>query len=249
MAIQHRLIDYRDGDVLLEGRLSFDDALTGPRPGVLVSHTIAGRGPLEEGKADGLAEQGYAAFALDLYGKGVRGETLEENRALMDAQLADRGAMQHRLLVSLNTMRAQAEVDGSRCAAIGFCFGGLCVLDLARTGEDLAGVVSFHGLFGAPGNTRDNRIQARVLVLHGWDDPMATPDAVNSLAAEMSAMGADWQLHAYGNTMHAFTNPAANDPGRGTVYDVDADRRSWQAMTNFFDELFCGDKPRGKHSE
>ena len=115
------------------------------------------------------------------------------------------------------------------------------MLDLARTGEDVAGVVSFHGLFGAPGNTRDNRIQARVLVLHGWDDPMATPDAVNSLTAEMSAMGADWQLHAYGNTMHAFTNPAANDPGRGTVYDADADRRSWQAMTNFFDEIFGGD--------
>jgi len=249
LAIQHRLIDYRDGAVLLEGRLSFDDAIDGPRVGVLVSHTIAGRGPLEEGKADRLAERGYAAFALDLYGKGVRGETLEENRALMDAQLANRASMQRRLLASLNTMRAQAEVDESRCAAIGFCFGGLCVLDLARTGEDLAGVVSFHGLFDAPGNTGNNRIQARVLVLHGWDDPMATPDAVNSLAAELSAMEADWQLHAYGRTMHAFTNPAANDIDRGTVYDADADRRSWQAMTIFFDELFGGDMPRGEHSE
>ncbi len=241
MAIQHRLIDYRDGDVLLEGRLSYDDATAGPRPGVLVSHTIAGRGPLEENKADRLAAQGYAAFALDLYGKGVRGESLEENRALMDAQLADRAAMQRRLLVALNTMREQPEVDESRCAAIGFCFGGLCVLDIARTGENLAGVVSFHGLFGAPGNTEGNRILARVLVLHGWDDPMATPDAMNSLAGELSSMGADWQVHAYGNTMHAFTNPAANDLERGTVYDPDADRRSWQAMNNFFDELFGGD--------
>ncbi len=246
MAIQHRLIDYHDGDVLLEGRLSYDAAIGGPRPGVLVSHTIAGRGPLEESKADRLAEQGYTAFALDLYGKGVRGESLEENRALMDAQLADRAAMQRRLLVSLNTMRAQAEVDESRCAAVGFCFGGLCVLDLARTGEDLAGVVSFHGLFGAPGNTADNQIRAKVLVLHGWDDPMATPDAVSWLAAEMSAMGADWQMHAYGNTMHAFTNPAANDLDRGTVYDADADRRSWQAMTNFFDELFGGSESPGE---
>ncbi len=249
MAIAHRLIDYRDGDVLLEGRLSYDDAIAGPRPGVLVSHTIAGRGPLEESKAERLAEHGYAAFALDLYGKGVRGETLEENRTLMDAQLADRAAMQERLLLSLNTMRGQDEVDASRCAAIGFCFGGLCVLDIARTGEDLAGVVSFHGLFGAPGNTANNRIRARVLVLHGWDDPMATPDAVNSLAAELSSMGADWQLHGYGNTKHAFTNPAANDPERGTVYNADADRRSWQAMTDFFDELFSGDQLRGKHSE
>ena len=245
MAIQHRLIDYPDGDVLLEGRLSYDDAIAGPRPGILVSHTIAGRGPLEEGKAERLAEAGYAAFALDLYGKGVRGETLEENRALMDAQLADRAAMQRRLLVSLNTMRAQDEVDAGRCAAIGFCFGGLCVLDIARTGEDLAGVVSFHGLLGAPGNTTDKRVLARVLVLHGWDDPMATPETVNSFGAEMSAMGADWQLHAYGNTMHAFTNPAANDHDRGTVYDADADRRSWQAMTNFFDELFGGIRGAG----
>lgn len=241
MAIQHRFIDYRDGDVLLEGRLSFDDSIAGSRPGILVSHTIAGRGPLEESKAERLAEQGYAAFALDLYGKGVRGETLDENRALMDAQLADRAAMQRRLLVSLNTMRAQDEVDAGRSAAIGFCFGGLCVLDIARTGEDLAGVVSFHGLFGAPGNTDNNRIRAKVLVLHGWDDPMATPDAVNSLAGELTAMGADWQLHAYGNTMHAFTNPVANDRDRGTVYNPAADQRSWQAMTDFFDELFGGD--------
>ena len=248
MAIQHRLIEYRDGDVLLEGRLSYDDARAGPRPGVLVAHTIAGRGPLEHAKADGLAELGYAAFALDLYGKGAQGETLAENRSLMEAQLADRAAMQQRLLLSLSTMRAQEEVDEGRCAAIGFCFGGLCALDLARTGENLAGVVSFHGLFDPPGNTGQQRIRAKILVLHGWDDPMATPDAVNSLAAELTGMGADWQLHAYGNTMHAFTNPAASDLDRGTVYDAVADRRSWQAMTNFFDELFGGDAPRGKNS-
>ncbi|MDJ0712215.1 MAG: dienelactone hydrolase family protein [Woeseiaceae bacterium] len=240
MAIQHRLIDYYDGDVLLEGRLSYDDSVAGPRPGILVSHTIAGRGPLEESKAGRLAEQGYAAFALDLYGKHARGKTLDENRALMNGQLDDRPAMQHRLRISLDTMRAQPEVDDSRTGAIGFCFGGLCVLDIARTGEDIAGVVSFHGLFGPPGNTTGNRIRARVLVLHGWDDPMVTPDSVNSLAAEMSAMGADWQLHAYGNTKHAFTNPVANDHVRGTVYNEDADRRSWQAMTNFFAELFGG---------
>ncbi len=240
MAIQNRLIEYCDGDVLLEGRLSYDDRLSGARPGILVAHTIAGRAALEESKAERLAEQGYAAFALDLYGKGVRGETLEENRALMNAQLNDRAAMQRRLLASLNTLRAQPEVESARVGAIGFCFGGLCVLDLARTGADLAGVASFHGLFSAPGNTVGNRIRAKVLVLHGWDDPMATPDDVNSLAKEMSAMGADWQLHAYGNTMHAFTNPVANDLQRGTVYDADADRRSWQAMTNFFDELFGG---------
>ena len=102
--------------------------------------------------------------------------------------------------------------------------GGLCVLDLARTGEPVAGVVSFHGLLGAPGNTDGNRIKAKVLVLHGWDDPMATPDDVDALAAELTGMQADWQLHAYGNTRHAFTNPDANDPAMGTVYSAAADR-------------------------
>jgi dienelactone hydrolase len=158
----------------------------------------------------------------------------------MQPFLDDREMLQNRLLVSLATLREQPQADAEKSAAIGFCFGGLCVLDIARTGADLAGVVSIHGLFGAPESTSGMSIKAKVLALHGWDDPMATPDAVNSLAAELSAMGADWQLHAYGNTMHAFTNPAADDPDMGTVYDAAADRRSWQAMTNFLEEVFGG---------
>ena len=240
MSLQHRLIDYTDGDTVLEGRLVWDDQFTGPRPGVIVSHAWGGRSDYEDGKADGLAEQGYAAFAIDLYGKGVRGSSPEENGALMQPHLDNREKLQQRLLVSLATLRDQPEVDAQKIAAIGFCFGGLCVLDIARTGEDIAGVVSIHGLFGAPGNTEGNSIKAKVLLLHGWDDPMATPDDVLSLASEMSAMGADWQLHAYGNTLHAFTNPAANSREAGTVYDATADRRSWQAMTNFLEELFGG---------
>ena len=240
MSLQHRLIDYRDGDTVLEGRLVWDDSFSGPRPGVLVAHAWAGRSDYEDGKADGLAGLGYTAFVLDLYGKGVRGSSPEENGALMQPFLEDREMLQKRLLVSLATLREQPEADASKIAAIGFCFGGLSVLDIARTGEDVAGVVSIHGLFAAPGNTADNAIKAKVLALHGWDDPMATPDDVSSLAAEMSAMGADWQLHAYGNTMHAFTNPAANDRGMGTVYDATADRRSWRAMTNFLEEVFGG---------
>ncbi len=240
MSLKERLVEYRDGDTLMEGRLAWDDATRGPRPGILVAHTWGGRGPFEDGKADALAGLGYAAFALDLYGKGVRGSGPEENAALMQPFLDDRAMLQQRLLAALAALREQPEVDASRVAAVGFCFGGLCVLDIARTGADVAGVVSIHGLFGAPGNTAGNRVRAKVLALHGWDDPMATPDAVNALAAELSSMGADWQLHAYGNTMHAFTNPAANDPERGTVYDKNADRRAWQAMANFLDELFDG---------
>ena len=238
MGLQHRLIEYRDGSAVLEGRLAWDDASNGPRPGVLVSHAWGGRSAYEDGKADRLAELGYAALAVDLYGKGRRGSSPGENAALMQPFLDDRAMLQGRMQISLDALRAQAEVDAGRVAAIGFCFGGLCVLDLARSGADLAGVVSFHGLFAPPGNTAGNTVRARVLALHGWDDPMATPDSVVALANELSAMGADWQLHAYGNTMHAFTNPAANDAAMGTVYDEAADRRSWQAMTNFLDELF-----------
>jgi len=240
LSLQHRLIDYQDGDTVLEGRFAWDDSFSGPRPGVLVSHAWGGRSDYEDGNADRLAKLGYAAFALDLYGKGVRGSDPEENSALMQPFLDDRTMLQRRLLVSLQTLREQSEVDRTKVAAIGFCFGGLCVLDIARTGEDLAGVVSIHGLFPPPGNTAGNTAKAKVLALHGWDDPMVTPDSVVALAGEMSALGADWQLHAYGNTMHAFTNPDANDPDSGTVYDADAHRRSWLAMTNFLDELFGG---------
>ncbi len=224
----------------MEGRLVRDDATRAPRPGILVSHAWGGRSAFEDGKADALATLGYTAFALDLYGQGRRGHNPEENAALMQPFLDDRPMLQRRMHAALAALRDQPDVDAGRIAAIGFCFGGLCVLDLARSGADVAGVVSLHGLFAAPGNTTGNRIRAKVLALHGWDDPMATPDAVTSLAAELTSMGADWQLHAYGNTMHAFTNPAASDRERGTVYDAKADRRAWQALTAFLDELFGG---------
>ena len=238
MTVQTRNIEYEHDGVVLEGRLAWDDSLSGPRPGVLIAHAWAGRSDFEDGKAERLAGLGYAGFALDLYGKGVRGSSKEENAKLMQPFLEDRDLLQRRLLASLKTMREQPEVDPGRTAAIGFCFGGLCVLDIARTGEDLAGVVSFHGLFGSPGNTAGNTVRTRVLALHGWDDPMATPDQVLGLAEELTAMGADWQIHAFGNTMHAFTNPEADDPDFGTVFSELADRRSWSAMRDFLAEVF-----------
>jgi dienelactone hydrolase len=238
MSIQTRTIDYEDGDTVLEGLIAWDDARSKPAPGVIVSHAWAGRSPFEDNKAIELARLGYTGFALDLYGKGVLGSGPDENAALMTPFLDDRPMLQQRLLLSLQTMRNQPEVDESKVAAIGFCFGGLCVLDIARTGAEIDGVVSFHGLFVAPGNTSGNRIKAKILALHGWDDPMSTPDSVVALGEELTAMAADWQLHGYGNTMHAFTIPDANDPDLGTVYDASADRRSWVSMQNFLAELF-----------
>jgi len=238
LSIQSRLVEYGDGKTAFEGMLVWDDSRSGPRPGVLVAHTIRGRTPFEEGKARALAEIGYVAFAIDVYGSSEIGGDDAASRGNMEALLADRPGLQERLSLSLATMNAQAEVDQNRIAAIGFCFGGLCVLDLARIGAPLAGVVSFHGLFSAPGNTEGNVVTANVLALHGWDDPMATPDSVVALGEELSALGADWQIHGYGRTQHAFTNPAANDTARGTVYDAQADKRSWIAMKNFLAEHF-----------
>jgi dienelactone hydrolase len=217
MTIQTRTIDYQDGDIDLQGYLAWDDAVEGKRPGVMISHAWAGRSDFENGKAEALAKLGYVGFALDNYGSGILGTNTEENSALIQPFLDDRAMLQGRMQIALEVLKGLDEVDASRVAAIGFCFGGLCVLDLARTGTDIRGVVSFHGLFGSPGNTAGNKIRAKVLALHGWDDPMAPPDQVISLAEELSSMGADWQVHGYGNTMHAFTNPQANDPERFTA--------------------------------
>ena len=238
MTIQTRTIDYQDGDVDLQGYLAWDDAVEGKRPGVMIAHAWAGRSDFENGKAEELAKLGYVGFALDNFGRGILGTNTEENSALIQPFLDDRAMLQSRMQIALEVLTGLDEVDASRVAAIGFCFGGLCVLDLARTGTDICGVVSFHGLFGSPGNTAGNKIKAKVLALHGWDDPMAPPDQVVSLAEELSSMGADWQVHGYGNTMHAFTNPQANDPDFGTVYSPDADRRSWNAMQDFLSEIF-----------
>jgi dienelactone hydrolase len=236
--IKERLIAYEHNGTELEGLLAYDDAGEGSRPGVLVAHAWAGRGEFECQKARDLAELGYTGFALDLYGKGVLGGGPEENSRLMAPFLQDRALLQSRMQLAHETMKAQPEVDTKRTAAIGFCFGGLCVLDLARTGAKINGVVSFHGLFTPPGGASSRNISARVLVLHGNDDPMVPVDNVIALEQELTRAGADWQIHVYGNTKHAFTNPQANDPDFGTVYSANADRRSWQAMRNFLEELF-----------
>ena len=238
MAIQQRAIELEDSGQQFEGLLVWEGSDDQPRPGVLIAPTIRGRTEFEEDKAGSLALLGYAALVIDLYGKETRGLDIGQYRAFMDDLRADRPKLQRRLVNWVDTGRQQAEIDAHKIAAMGFCFGGLCVLDIARSGADIAGVVSFHGIFDPPPNTADKQINAKVLALHGWEDPLATPEQVAALASELTSMGADWQIHAYGNTLHAFTNPDANDKSAGTVYNASANRRSWAAMQNFFAELF-----------
>lgn len=238
MAITTEAFEYSDGSTLLRGQLAWDDTWTDPRPGVLIAHTWAGCGPFEQGKAAEIAELGYVALAVDMYGGGIVGHSTEENAKLMSVVLEDRSLLQRRMTAALDALKALPGVDSGRTAAIGYCFGGLCVLDLARTGASFQAAVSFHGLLNPPGNIEVADVSPRVLVLHGWDDPMAKPDSVEALAEEFTRAGADWQVHAYGRTMHAFTNPEANNLDMGTVYNAQADRRSWNSMRQFLSDSF-----------
>ncbi len=234
--MREQYIEYRDGETLLEGFLCYDEAQSGPRPAVLINHAWGGRDEFVERKARRLAWQGYACFALDNYGKGKRGTTPEQCSALMMPFMNDRAALRKRLLAGLTTVKALPIIDARRVAVMGFCFGGLCALDFARADADIRGAVSFHGMLKPSGLT-EPKIRARVLMLHGYDDPLAPPEDVLAVAREFTAAGADWQLHAYGQTVHAFTNPSANNRAGGMQYDEVADRRSWHALEEFLSEV------------
>ena len=211
----------------------------GPKPVVLVCHAWGGQKDFERQRAAQLADLGYVGFAADVYGKGVTADAVDDCQALMTPLMENRDQLLERLRASLEAARKLDAADADRAAAIGFCFGGLCVLDMARAGLDLRGVVSFHGLL-SPRPKATTPIKPRVLIHHGYDDPMASPDALLGFGAEMTEAGADWQAHVYGGTKHAFTNPNANDHDLGTVYDADADRRSRQGMERFLAEIVGG---------
>jgi dienelactone hydrolase len=229
-------IEYRDSEALLEGFLCYDESFPGPRPAVLICHSSAGRDDFVERKARRLAWQGYACFALDNYGKGKRGSNPAESSALMAPFMKDRRMLLKRLQAGLQAATALPIIDARRVAVMGFCFGGLCALDLARANADIRGAVSFHGLLKPSGFT-EPKVRARVLMMHGYDDPLAPPEDVLAIAKEFTDAGTDWQLHAYGHTVHAFTNPAAQNRAGGLQYDEAADRRSWHALEEFLAEV------------
>ncbi|MDF1683407.1 MAG: dienelactone hydrolase family protein [Legionellaceae bacterium] len=230
---------YYHDDQALHAHVAFDNTTQSKRPAVLVFHDWSGRNEFACVKAEQFAEMGYVGFAADLYGAGVIGTTNDEKQALMAPLMNDRLRLFGRLFAALDALAAFPEVDETRVAAVGYCFGGLCALDLARTGASISGVVSFHGLLKAPNPRPKESIHAKVLALHGFDDPMVPPEDVTAFCHEMTEAHADWQMHMYGQTTHAFTNPEANDPILGTRYSAKAEHRSFQAMTHFLTEIFA----------
>ena len=214
------------------------DGLT--RPGIVIFPTVMGVSALEIGFARQLVELGYSGFVADPFGKDFEGASRETMRAEMDRLRSDRGELRRLLLALLDQARSLDAIESERVAVIGFCFGGQCALDVARSGADIAGAASFHGLFDPPGLPPEP-IKAKVVAFHGWDDPLAKPESVVALAEELSAAGADWQIHAYGGVGHSFMNPAADGSTPGLRYDPLAAERSWTAFINFLEELFGSD--------
>jgi dienelactone hydrolase len=246
-AVRTETVEYKDGDTILQGFLAYDDSIKGPRPGVVVVHEWNGLGDYVKRRARQLAELGYVAFAVDIYGKGVRPKTTEESAKQAAIYRNDRALMRRRANAGLGVLMKQPLVDPKRIAAIGYCFGGGVVLEMARSGDDIAGVVSFHGNLDTPNPADAKNIRAKVLVLQGAEDPVAPIEQVAALEKEMDDARVDWYMVIYGNTVHGFTNPAnGTDPSHGVAYNAESDRLSWREMRDFFDRIFAvhGEKNR-----
>ncbi|WP_430232498.1 dienelactone hydrolase family protein [Nitrosomonas communis] len=233
-----KFVDYQDDDTELEGYMVYHET-DAPKPVVLVAHDWSGRREFACKAAERVAAMGYVGFALDMYGKGIFGRDgdVDGNAALMHPYASDRALLRQRINAALLAVRKLPHVDATRVAAMGYCFGGMCVLELARSGADVKGVISIHGILARDYITNE-KISAKVLCLHGHDDPMVPPEQVLAFEQEMTEAGVDWQMHIYGGTMHAFTNPVANNPTFGTVYKEIAAKRAYQSIDNFLAEIF-----------
>jgi len=247
-ALHAEAVEYRDGEVILEGYVAYDDAMQGARPGVLVVHEWMGLGPYAMRRADQLARLGYAAFAADMYGKGIRAKDHTEAAQLSGAYRKDRALMRARIAAALVTFRRMPFVDAERIAAIGYCFGGTTVLELARSGADVLGVASFHGGLDTPDPADARRIRGRVLVLHGADDPFVPQAQVAALEQEMQQAGVSYRVVQYPGAVHSFTvTEAGDDPSKGMAYNEAADAASWQELVTFLAEMF--QRPQSMHAD
>jgi dienelactone hydrolase len=236
-AIKTQVIDYKDGEVALQGYLAYDDSIAAA-PGVLVIHEWWGHNDYCRKRAEQLAGLGYVAFALDMYGKGVTAENAQDAGKLATPFYKDRGLMRSRAMAGLNVLKGQKQVEGKKIAAIGYCFGGTTAIELARGGADLACIVSFHGGLDFLNPEETKNIKGSVLICTGADDPMVTPDKVNAFEEQLRQAKIDYQINIYGGAVHAFTNPGADAHKiPGIAYNEKADKRSWEAMKLFFGEI------------
>jgi dienelactone hydrolase len=223
----------------LEGFVAYDQRRKEKRAGVLVLHTWRGLDDYVRRRTKMVADLGYVALAADLFGKGVVPKDVPERQALLNKHLSDRGLLRERCRAGLDALRAHPLVDPGKVAAIGYCFGGCAVLELARSGADVRGVVSFHGLLSTPTPEDARNIRGSVLVLNGAEDPRVPPSDVEAIHKEMRDAAVDWQLVHYGNAVHSFTDQGAgNYPAAGSAYNERADARSWKAMKDFLEEIF-----------
>ncbi|MCC6543748.1 MAG: dienelactone hydrolase family protein [Nitrospirae bacterium] len=240
--LQTREIDYSSNGQALKGYLAYDNNIKGKRPGVLVVHEWWGNNEYTRKRARMLAELGYTAFALDMYGDGKQATHPNEAGKFAEEVRRNKDEAEKRFMAALNLLRAQKTVNPDQIAAIGYCFGGGVVLQMARMGVDLDGVVSFHGSLSTDTPAEPGVVKARVLVLHGADDSFVTPEQVDQFKKEMQRAGVDYRFVAYPGAMHAFTNPEADSYGKKfnipLKYDPEADRQSWIEMKSFFKSLF-----------
>ena len=233
-----QVIPYSQNGTNLKGFLAYDDAVTGKRPGVLVVHEYWGLNEFAKQRAEKLAQMGYVALAADMYGEGKVTQNPEEARQLA-GHIRSTPLLRQRAQAALQVLAAQKQVDPQRLAAIGFCFGGTTVLELAYSGAPVRGVVSFHGGLTVPKPEDRQNIKASFLILHGAEDPHIKPEEIKAFQEAMGQSGADWQMNFYGGAVHSFANPAAgNDKSKGVAYDARAATRSWQAMQLFLQEIF-----------
>jgi dienelactone hydrolase len=239
-ALKTESVEYKDGDTALKGFLVYDDALQGKRPGVIVVHEWWGLNDYARQRAEMLAELGYVAFAIDMYGDGKATEHGDDAKAWMTQITQNLGAWQKRALLGLEILKKHELVDPDYTAAVGYCFGGSTVMQMAYAGAELDGVVSFHGTLPPATAEQQKQIKAKVLVAHGEDDTFIPPKRELAFKRALDAAGADWQMVTYGGVRHGFTNPRADDSGiDGVKYDEKADDRSWALMQSFFDEIFA----------
>jgi dienelactone hydrolase len=222
-----------------EGFWAYDEGKHGKRPGILVAHEWNGLGDYVKKRCEMLAEMGYVAFAADIFGKGIRAKSFPECEQISKAYYEDRQLTRGRALAALDCLKNHPLVDASKIASIGYCFGGIVALELARSGADVKATVAFHGQLSTPNPADAKNIKGKVLICHGAIDPVVPPAEVAAFEKEMEDAKIDWQFNSYGGAMHTFTNwnlPTTPPPGVPAAYNEKADKRSWLAMKNFFAE-------------